>query len=556
MIVCTKCGQQNEGGATFCARCSAFLEWTGERVEEPPAPGPVTPQPASPSRRVPPSPIPVPPDRVVRTTLSNAVQAVDPGSQAVFALEVRNLGPTVDRLTIEVLGDAAAWAEVDPPALNLMPGTSGTAAVRFRPPRNSSVRAGEVSFGVGIRSVEHPGASVVERGVIRITSFSEFEVDLAPRVRRGRRGGSFTVRAANNGNVPISLALAGSDPETTLRFRFRPATVQVEPGATALASVAVSAGGAFLFGSRRSRPFQIAATPANQPRRTLDGTLQQTALIPLWIPATLVLGAAAIGLVVVANPLGGRPLAAASTQAPVTAAPPTQAPPTQAPVTAAPPTPEPPTHAPVTAAPPTPEPPTPEPVAWWQDAFDAAAAQGIDLGPPAAEGTTAENLRYEEFRNGAICERTNGTYAMSDAIWRKWKTLGGGPGPAQDLGYPVSPLLGPDPGHRRQLFDTGAIFWSAESDVHSVSGQVWAWWVELVRRNGGDVGQPAETGLVGSLGYPLGDSSPDGSGGLSIELQDGRLGVDKDGNGWTCSYGLMDGQRVCISILPILPITP
>lgn len=30
MIVCTGCGAQNAGGATFCAECGAFLEWTGE----------------------------------------------------------------------------------------------------------------------------------------------------------------------------------------------------------------------------------------------------------------------------------------------------------------------------------------------------------------------------------------------------------------------------------------------------------------------------------------------------------------------------------------------
>ena len=338
MIICTKCGQNNEGGATFCARCSAFLEWTGERVEERPTPGPVTPQAVPATRSTHPSTVPVPPDRLVLTTLSNSVQTVDPGNQAVFTLEVRNLGPTVDRLAIEVLGDVAAWAEVEPPALNLMPGTSGTATVRFRPPRSSAMRAGDVSFGVGIRSAEHPGASVVERGVISITPFTELEVELAPRVTHGRRGGSVTVRAANAGNVPVSLALAGGDPENALGFRFTPSTLRIEPGATALASIAVSADGPFLFGSRRSRPFQIVATAADQPRRTLEGTFQQTAFLPLWIPAGLVLGAAALGVFVVANPFGGKsPATATPTQVPVTAAPPTPEEPTPTPT----PTPEP-----------------------------------------------------------------------------------------------------------------------------------------------------------------------------------------------------------------------
>jgi len=539
MLICTKCGQQNEGGATFCAKCSAFLEWTGERVEERPTPGPVIPQAVPATHGTHPSALRVPPDRLVLTTLSNSVQTVDPGNQAVFTLEVRNLGPTVDRLTIEVLGDAAAWAEVEPPALNLMPGTSGTTTVRLRPPRSSAMRAGDVSFGVGIRSAEHPGASVVERGVISITPFTELEVELAPRVTHGRRGGSVTLRATNAGNVPLSLTLAGGDPENALGFRFTPSTLHVEPGATALASVAVSAGGPFLFGSRRSRPFQVVASPANQPRRTLEGTFQQTALLPLWIPAGLVLGAAALGLFVLANPLGGKPPAIAT--------------PTQVPVTAAPPTQESPSRETPSQETPSQETPKPPPAAWWQEAYDAAAAKGIDLGSPLAEGTSDENLRYQEFSNGAIFERTNRAYALSDAIWRKWKTLGGGASAPQTLGYPASPVLGPDLDHRHQQFDSGAIYWTAQTDAHLVSGKVWEYWKKLVGQNGGDVGHPTEPGLVEPYGYPTSDMEGNGSDEW-IALEHGRIGVTQDGCEWAC----LDGEfcLLCVKILPVQPILP
>ena len=35
MIVCTSCGNQNEEGDDFCGSCGVFLEWSGERPEEP-----------------------------------------------------------------------------------------------------------------------------------------------------------------------------------------------------------------------------------------------------------------------------------------------------------------------------------------------------------------------------------------------------------------------------------------------------------------------------------------------------------------------------------------
>ncbi|MFB6721333.1 zinc ribbon domain-containing protein [Kribbella sp. NPDC056345] len=58
MILCSDCGEQNEDGTVFCARCGVFLEWEGEKVEKPGAvPTPVVVQPqeavAQPAAEVP-----------------------------------------------------------------------------------------------------------------------------------------------------------------------------------------------------------------------------------------------------------------------------------------------------------------------------------------------------------------------------------------------------------------------------------------------------------------------------------------------------------------------
>ena len=37
MIICRRCGHANPDGATFCARCEGFLEWTGESVGQTPS---------------------------------------------------------------------------------------------------------------------------------------------------------------------------------------------------------------------------------------------------------------------------------------------------------------------------------------------------------------------------------------------------------------------------------------------------------------------------------------------------------------------------------------
>ncbi|HET6917556.1 MAG TPA: hypothetical protein VFH56_15825 [Acidimicrobiales bacterium] len=46
MIICTKCGFQNDDTDTFCGSCAAFLEWAGEKQQiEEPEPVPVEPEP-------------------------------------------------------------------------------------------------------------------------------------------------------------------------------------------------------------------------------------------------------------------------------------------------------------------------------------------------------------------------------------------------------------------------------------------------------------------------------------------------------------------------------
>ena len=46
---------------------------------------------------------------------------VEPGSEVSVFVQVRNTGEIVDKYTLEVLGEAAQWAKLDPPDLSLCP---------------------------------------------------------------------------------------------------------------------------------------------------------------------------------------------------------------------------------------------------------------------------------------------------------------------------------------------------------------------------------------------------------------------------------------------------
>lgn len=567
MVICIKCGQANSESDAFCGRCGAFLEWTGQQAppEVPPgAPPAVTPV-VSPPR--PTGDDSRPADRPVAVALSTTRLKVDPGGQASLTVEIRNRGRTVDQLAVEVRDAAAAWCSVDPPSVNLLPDTTRTVTVGFSPPRSPSVPAGAVPFSLAVRSHEHPDADVLERGTVEVGAYTEYETELSPSLIRAERAAAATLKAVNRGNVPLVLALEADDPETALRFRLSPTTLRVAPGASAEAAVQITPRSTFRSGPPRTRPFRVLATSDESARRTLDGTFVQLPASRRRWPWALVLGLAVLGAaaVAVANPFQNLDLGFLTAGGGSTPAAPTAGPvePSRTPVepSRTPAEPNPPTPAGQPPAGPTPTPtpmPTPEPATWWQAAYGAAAERGVGLGQPTAAGTTAENLRYQEFDNGAIVERLSDVYALGDAIFWRWKNLGGGPGPAQDLGYPLSQELGPDAEHRRQLFDTGAIYWTPATDARAVTGAVWAWWVNLVQQDGGDIGAPDQAGLVDGYGHPTDDSRVEESGWNWVQLENGCLGVEANGTGHTAGLTTIDGQPACLwaVIIDPVPINP
>jgi hypothetical protein len=430
VVICGECGGENDGEATRCASCDAPL-----------APTP----PAAPA---------------VVADLTEPTRRVAPGQEAVFTLTVRNPGSSPDRLAIEVMGDTATWTSVEPPSLDLLPGSSATAVIRLRPPLGPDGPAGSVDFAVAIRSAAQPGSAVIELGVLEIES-----------------------TGAKAGATPAG---AGATPATGQPL--------LEPA-----------------GER---------SVASSGRR-----------IPAWPVA--VVGVALVAVAAVAIVAGSAAIAPGASPAAIVTPSPAVATPSlvATPSPAAPPSPS-------TAPTGEPVPSSPDPggpVAWWQDAYDAAADRGIALGVAVAEGTTDENLPYAEFSNGSIVQRVYDAYWLSDDIWQTWKALGGGPARPEILGYPASGLLGPDLAERRQLFDGGAVYWSPATGARTVHGPVWAWWRALVSERGGDVVRPGESGLVEPLGHPTSDVRTDANGAW-VELEAGLIGVFDDGERWVCAY--------------------
>ena len=207
---------------------------------------------------------------------------VEPGTEAVLEVKLRNNGSVVDEFALDVLGDATAWAVAEPASISLFPGAEGAAAIHFRPPRAPSTPAGPVPFGLRARSREDPAGSAVEEGTVVVGAFVEPFAELVPRTSRGSGGASHEVAVDNRGNVRLSAEVSGTDADRLLRFDVNPPGLVVEPGGASFAKVRVRPVRRFWRGQPKTRPFQLFVTPEGRGPIQLDGTLLQEAILPSW----------------------------------------------------------------------------------------------------------------------------------------------------------------------------------------------------------------------------------------------------------------------------------
>lgn len=232
------------------------------------------------------------------TSLEHRRIVVQPGAEAACSVLVRNTGTVVDQFSVEILGDARPWAEVDSATVNLLPEQESTVVVRFRPPRSPQVPAGEVPFGIRVSSREDPAGSMVEEGTVEVGAFTDIRAELIPRRTAGRRQARCEVAVDNLGNHPVDVQMDAIDPDQNLRFRPERTTLTLQPGTTAFLGLVLRPDQGFLRGPEKTYPYQVRITGADTQPTVVDGAMVQQPLLPKWLPVALAaLLAALIALV-------------------------------------------------------------------------------------------------------------------------------------------------------------------------------------------------------------------------------------------------------------------
>jgi hypothetical protein len=225
-------------------------------------------------------------------TLASKAVTVTPGGEAVTEVRIRNSGTVIDQFTLEVLGDASAWAIVEPSVVPLFPGAEAVARVKFKPPKSSSVLAKAIPFAVRVKSREDARASLVEEGVVEVGPFNDTAAELIPRTAKGRTHARAQLALDNRGNIRITARLTAADPDRKLNFTITPPALTAEPGTASFAAIRIKPRQRFVTGPPKLAPYKVHVHQDGLPTITVDGAMQQEGLIPPWlVPAAIGLAA-------------------------------------------------------------------------------------------------------------------------------------------------------------------------------------------------------------------------------------------------------------------------
>jgi hypothetical protein len=211
--------------------------------------------------------------------------AVQPGGQARVTLTVTNPGNLVEGFWLQVLGPAAAWAEVVPPEITVYPQQDATAAVIFSPPSDNSAPSGLLPFGVLASSTLDANSSAAAEGDLEIGALHSLQAKIIPVTSTGRWRGRHVIQLSNWGNAPAQLQLVATNADDALSFYLSPAYVDLPPGGQATVRLSARTKRPFLRGTPVRIPFQVIGEP-------LDGGSQPPPATPYGDPSRPVIDAA------------------------------------------------------------------------------------------------------------------------------------------------------------------------------------------------------------------------------------------------------------------------
>ncbi|MFO7996826.1 MAG: hypothetical protein R6U93_06790 [Dehalococcoidia bacterium] len=214
--------------------------------------------------------------------MSNKIElAVTPNNFTLAAGEImeaiatiRNLGQSVDQLTISIDGLAPGWYTLPVSSAALFPNDRDNLKIVLHPPKAPETRGGSYPFRVNVISQENPTEKATADLTIEIQAIPELELALSPQTTTGRKG-IYQIIVSNPGATDTTVRLTASDAKGTLRYDLNPESPTVPGGGRAEATMEARRGGlASILGGKKEVDFHVsAALPGAEEGKTVGGQL-------------------------------------------------------------------------------------------------------------------------------------------------------------------------------------------------------------------------------------------------------------------------------------------
>ena len=204
--------------------------------------------------------------------------AVQPGGQVRVTVTITNTGNLVEGYWLQVLGPAAAWAEVVPPEISVYPQQDATAAVILAPTGTAAPSAGCFPSACWPPRPSTRTPAPRPRRISRSASCYSLQAKIIPVTSTGRWRGRHVIQLSNWGNSQAQLQMVARDPDEALGFYVSPSYVDLSPGGQATVRLSARTKRPFLRGTPVRIPFQVIGEP-------LDGGTQPPPAVPYGDPS-------------------------------------------------------------------------------------------------------------------------------------------------------------------------------------------------------------------------------------------------------------------------------
>ncbi len=205
---------------------------------------------------------------------------VTPGKSIGLPILLYNRGARDDIFHLDVQGAPAEWMPNRPESVGLPANGQREIKLVFRPPRNSTSRAGRHAILLRVTSQNDPRQSVELRLALTIVPFSQITSEIHPRQMTPGSAGSLVLR--NLGNIPETIHVSWNDHARQLRFDPKRANAVVPAGETIQINFRAVRTQPVWFGSEHSNSFTVNVAPQSGETQRHTGSLTSQALIPRW----------------------------------------------------------------------------------------------------------------------------------------------------------------------------------------------------------------------------------------------------------------------------------